>query len=372
MKLMVVKDRNVNSRFVWDFCNMLAKRGHDVHFVFDSYKKQEQPENLLPEVKVRNLSAKGKCVFCNAWTALKSIFQTPSFRYARAIREIKPDAIICYFIRDVYNICFLHNYNIPIILMVHNHPPVFFAPLRKKPIRYRVMKRQLEKIAAYDLLLQSFKGTIGNDYPRHEEAIIGNIIKQIAPENRANLNVEKKRIAYIGRVDETQKRQHLLIEAFGKIAKDFPDWKVEIYGGIKHPDYHKRLTNQIERLGLQNQVVFMGYVDAPLIYGNVDFLAWPAAYEGLSIALADGQAHGLPAIGFADAPSVNEVIVDGVNGFLAKDIDDFAAKMAILMKDKALRIKMGQEAVKTVERYAEENIADEWESLLYRLTQNNK
>lgn len=369
MKLMVVKDRNVNSRFVWDFCNMLAKRGHDVNFVFDSFKKQEAPQNLLPEVKVRNLSAKGKNVFGNLWTGLRSIFQTPSFRYARAIKEIQPDAIICYFIKDVYNVCFLHRYNIPIVLMVHNHPPVFFEPLRHKPIRYRVMKKQLQKIAAYDLLLESFKGTIGDDYPKHEEAVIGNIIKQIEPQNRADLTVEKKRIAYIGRVDETQKRQHLLIEAFGKIAKDFPDWKVEIYGGIKHPDYHRRLTDQIKQLGLEQQVVFMGYVDAPLIYGNVDFMAWPAAYEGLSIALADGQAHGLPAIGFADAPSVNEVIIDGVNGFLAKDVDDFAAKMAVLMKDQALRVKMGQEAVKTVARYAEANIADAWEALLRRLTQ---
>ncbi len=369
MKLMIVKDRNVNSRFVWDFCNMLAKRGHEVNFVFDSYKKQEGPQNLLPEVKVLNLSSKGKCFIANFWTAIKSIFQTPSFRYAKAIKKIKPDAIICYFLKDVYNICFLHNYDIPIVLMVHNHPPVFFEPLRHKPIRYRIMKKQLQKIAAYDLLLESFKGTIGDDYPKHEEAIIGNIIKQIEPQNRTDLSIEKKRIAYIGRVDETQKRQHLLIEAFGKIAKDFPEWKVEIYGGIKHPQYHQRLLKQIKSLGLEEQIVFMGYVDAPLIYGNVDFLAWPAAYEGLSIALADGQAHGLPAIGFANAPSVNEVIINNVNGFLAKDIEDFANKMATLMKDQALRIKMGQEAVKTVERYAEENIAKDWEHLLNRLTQ---
>src|SRR5574344_245933 len=92
------------------------------------------------------------------------------------------------------------------------------------------------------------------------------------------------------------------------------------------------------------------------------------AYGGLSIALADGQAHGLPCIGFADAPSVNEVIVDGVNGFLAKDVEENKKKMAILMKDKDLRIKMGQEAVKTVERYAENHMADDWEALLHRLT----
>ena len=369
MKIMVVKDRNVNSRFVWDFCNMLAKRGHQVHFIFDSFKQQAGPANLLPQVKVRNLSARKGNLLKDVWAGLKSVFQPASFRYARAVREIKPDAIVCYFLKDVYNVCFLHDHKIPIVLMVHNHPPVFFAPLRKKPIRYRIYKKQLEKIAAYDLLLESFKGTIGDDYPKHEERVIGNIIAQIAPEKRTDLTAEKKRIAYIGRVDETQKRQHLLFEAFGKIARDFPDWKVEIYGGIKHPDYHKRLVKQIQELGLEKQVEFMGYVDAPLIYGNVDFLAWPAAYEGLSIALADGQARGLPVIGFADAPSVNEVIVDGVNGFLAKDVDDFAAKMACLMRDKELRVRMGREAAKGVEQYAEEHIAEQWERLLNDLTQ---
>ena len=365
MKLMVVKDRNVNSRFVWDFCNMLAKRGHEVNFVFDSFKQQAGPSNLLPQVKVRNLSARCGNLLQDIWAGIKSVAQPASFRFARAIREIKPDVIVCYFLKDVYNICFLHNPDVPIVLMVHNHPPVFFAPLRHKPIRYRVYKKQLEKITAYDLLLDSFKGTIGDDYPKHEERVIGNIIGQIPPAERADLSVEKKKIIYVCRVDEVQKRQHLLFEAFGKIAKDFPDWKIELYGSIKHPDYHKRLLEQMKRLGIEKQVEFMGYAnDVKAVYRGADFMAWPAAYEGLSIALADGQAHGLPAIGFADAPSVNEVIVDGVNGFLAKDVDDFAAKMAKLMSDKELRIKMGAEAAKGVEQYAEEHIADKWQQLL--------
>lgn len=365
MRLMVVKDRNVNSRFVWDYCNMLAKRGYEVNFVFDSFKQQAGPANLLPQVKVRNLSARRGNLLQDIWCGLKSVFQPASFRYAEAIRQIKPDVIVCYFLKDVYNVCFLHNHKIPIVMMVHNHPPVFFAPLRKKPLRYRIYKKQLEKIAAYDLLLESFKGTIGEDYPKHEERVIGNIIAQIPENERADLSVEKKKIIYVCRVDEVQKRQHLLFEAFGKIARDFPEWKIELYGSIKHPDYHQRLLEQLKRLGIEKQVEFMGYADdVKAVYRGADFMAWPAAYEGLSIALADGQAHGLPAIGFADAPSVNEVIVDGVNGFLARDVDDFAVKMAKLMSDKELRIKMGAEAAKGVEQYAEEHIADQWERLL--------
>ena len=102
MRLMVVKDRNVNSRFVWDFCNMLAKRGHEVNFVFDSFKQQTGPSNLLPQVKVRNLSARCGNLLKDIWVGLKSALQPTSFRFAKAIAEIKPEVIVCYFLKDVY------------------------------------------------------------------------------------------------------------------------------------------------------------------------------------------------------------------------------------------------------------------------------
>lgn len=365
MKLMVVKDRNIGGKFVKDFCNAMEGLGHDIYFVFDSYKQQEIPEGFKENINVINLRKKESSVFTNIFTFLKGIFQPSSFRYAKEIRRIKPDAIVCYMLKDIYNVSFLHNHKIPLFLMVHNHPPFFFEPLKKKFLKRKIYSRQLEKVSAYNVLLESYKGIIEKDFPKKPEYVIGNIIDQIPTNEQANLSNVKKIISYVGRIEEVQKRQHLLFEAFGKIAKDFPDWNINLWGSTKNQEYYNRLVKQLEDLEISKQVHFKGFTnDIKAEYRNSDLLAWPAAFEGLSIALADGMAHGLPSIGFSDAPSVNEVIIDGHNGFLVDNVDEFAEKLALLMYDVDLRIKLGQNAVKDVEKYSEENIAKKWNQIL--------
>lgn len=371
LKVMVVKDRNIHGKFVKDFCNMLSELGHQVSFVFDSYKQQKIPNFFNANVQITNLSQKSNCYLKNIFIAIRSIFQTPSFRYARAINLFQPDIIVCYFIKDLYNITFLHNHNIPIVLMVHNYPPIFFSPLLKKPIKSFIYKKQLKKACAYNLLLKSFSGIIGQNFHPAKEYIIGNIIDQIPEAKRTNLQTEKKKIIYIGRIDEKQKRQHLLIDAFGLIAKDFPYWSIEFWGAIKHPTYHTQLQSKITELNISNQVFFKGFSDdIKSVYCSADIIAWPAKYEGLSIALADGMAHGLPSIGFAESPSVNEVITNNKNGFLATSVEDFSTKLAILMKNKNLRIEFGANAAQSIEQYSPHIIATKWQNLLNEIMVN--
>ena len=81
------------------------------------------------------------------------------------------------------------------------------------------------------------------------------------------------------------------------------------------------------------------------------------------MAIADAMALGLPHIGFKDAHSVNEVIVDGHNGFLADDVADFALKLRRLMEDKELRIKFGLQAHEDMKAYAPEVIMAQWREL---------
>ena len=123
-----------------------------------------------------------------------------------------------------------------------------------------------------------------------------------------------------------------------------------------------------KKYGIENQVKICGYSNNTLeVYQNADIHAFPTAHEGFGLAIADGQATGLPTIGFSYAPAVNELVKDGRNGFLAKDIDDFANKLAILMKDKNLRIEFGRNAVEDTKKYAPENIIAQWTDLLKKV-----
>ena len=74
---------------------------------------------------------------------------------------------------------------------------------------------------------------------------------------------------------------------------------------------------------------------------------------------------GLPAVGYQNCVAVNELIRDGENGFLAADgADALADRMALLMRDRDLRVRMGAAARESMRAYAPEIIWGQWEALM--------
>ena len=374
MKIMLARDRNVlNTNWLVYYANLLAERGHEVVIACDTYSKLG---NLAPSfslhqnVRVANLSGKvenNKIVDFYHRVRAKAI--PAYFRFNELIKKEKPEMIVCYFPVDLFNITRFQNHNIPIVLMVHNWPPLILDKyLKKSNLIKWFYKMSFQKIGAFHVLLPSFAFDIDKWYePKHIE-VIANPVEQIKDKDIADLSVEKKKIIYITRIEKSVKQPHVLVEAFNKIAKEFPDWKVEIYGLRKYPDYDKEIMDFIKNNGLENQVFLMGYSkDLPSVYRGADIHAFPSNCEGFSLAIADAMAYGLPHIGFKHAHSINEVIIDGHNGFLADDIDDFANKLKTLMIDKELRIKMGQNARNDMKNYAPKVIIDKWEKLFNNL-----
>ena len=115
------------------------------------------------------------------------------------------------------------------------------------------------------------------------------------------------------------------------------------------------------RYNVEDRVIIKGYTtDILSVYKNADFQAFPSKYEGFGLGIADGQAAGLPTIGFAYAPAVNELIVHGRNGFLANNLEEFSQYMAELMRDKDLRIEMGKNAIEDVKRFSPDSVVKAW------------
>ena len=74
---------------------------------------------------------------------------------------------------------------------------------------------------------------------------------------------------------------------------------------------------------------------------------------------------GLPLIGYRSCVSLSALIRDGENGLLAEDgVESLAEKMAILMRDRDLRARMGQAARDSMRAYAPEIIWARWEQLM--------
>lgn len=89
--------------------------------------------------------------------------------------------------------------------------------------------------------------------PNAKTITIGNAVPQF--ERIADLNVVKNsyKIIFVGRLAQNHKRPHLLIEAFNKIVKQFPDWQVELWGSEDGKLFYKKLEMMIKEYGLEKK-----------------------------------------------------------------------------------------------------------------------
>lgn len=370
---MLIKDRNaLNTKFLTQFANNLSSIGHDVHIVCDSYKKPGEGEKLDSKVKFTNLSQKTNNPLINFYLILRKHLSIPSFRFNKLIKRIKPDVLLCYFPVDLFNIGFLHKKTVPIILMGHNYPPKVFDKLKQKSrLRQKIYKQLIESIDVFQVLNKDFEETVAPYYNIKRVVTIGNAVTQISPENRANLNNPNHKIIYVGRVAKEGKRQHLLIESFAKIAARHTQWSVEFWGLEKHKEYKDELLALIKSHGLEKQVFLKGYTtDIDSKYQHSDINAFPSKYEGFGLGLADGMAMGLPSIGFDYAPSVNTLIRNGHNGFLASNLEEFTEKLELLISDQSLRIKLGAQAAEDIKQFSPDIIIQQWDTLIRETASN--
>lgn len=193
---------------------------------------------------------------------------------------------------------------------------------------------------------------------------IGNLVPQYEEVCRCT---KEKVIIHVGRLDKIQKRQHLLVEAFGKIAKRYPDWKVKFYGGDSNPkSYQSELQELICKHNLEKQVLLMGKsnkIDKELSKASI--FAFPSAYEGFGLALTEAMSCGLPAVGFKNCPAVNELIIDGKSGVLCEEsVDAFSEALEFMIENNDLCVQMGINAKEDMRQYAPGKIWNKWEDLL--------
>ncbi len=174
------------------------------------------------------------------------------------------------------------------------------------------------------------------------------------------------RIVALGRLDY-QKGFDLLIDAFARIARRHAFWDLVIFGDGQE---RETLLRQAEALGIAARVSFAGMTrDPETELAASHIMAFPSRYEGFPNALGEGLAAGLPAVGFGNVSGVEDLIVDGLTGFLINPgagSEAFTNALERLVEDPDLRQRLGAAARVHVGRWASEMIFAQWESLLQR------
>lgn len=134
-----------------------------------------------------------------------------------------------------------------------------------------------------------------------------------------------------------QKDHFTLIRATALLAE--AGFRPVIYlAGEGKSSWRRRAQDLAERLGLGDQVRFLGHVSAlPALLGRVKFCVLSSHYEGLGLGLIEGMASGGCGIG-SDVEGIQEVLSDGETGFLVphEDAQALADRLAALLQDDAL------------------------------------
>lgn len=273
------------------------------------------------------------------------------------IEQEKPDVIISYRL-DVARVL-LHKLRVecPVIIMLHQSA--------QSVLKYMTMedKQTLERAACVQVLMPSDVLVVEKLAKCQNVICIPNAVKA----SGLTSTLTNHKIIHVGRFSRGDKRQHIIIKAFHLLQDDFPDWKVEFWGGTSEQNsYARECYELVKKYRLESRVQFKGithHVSEKLAQGSI--FAFPSKEEGMGIALVEAMEVGLPAVGFQSCHAVNEIIQDGANGILCEDgVVPFAEALRKLMESEVLRKQLGRGAKISVSEYTPERVWQKWENLL--------
>ena len=140
------------------------------------------------------------------------------------------------------------------------------------------------------------------------------------------------------------KRVELALEAAARIRPHLPGLRVRVVGqGWWEP----RLREAVDRLGLQDSVELLGWVDEEAkqrVLASSWALAMPSVKEGWGLAVLEAAANGTPTVAFRAAGGLRESVVHGTTGLLADDLDEFTRHLAWVLLNRHLRERLGEAA----------------------------
>ncbi len=172
----------------------------------------------------------------------------------------------------------------------------------------------------------------------------------------------KRRILYFSRLHH-KKGLHLLVEAFGRVYRDFPG--VGLFAAAIEQDleYETRVRAQIAALGDAPILLTtaMSGPSARIVFTVADIFALPSHEEGFSMAIIEAASDGLPML-ITDACHMQEVADEGAGVVVPVTVDGLEEGLRrILSLDDAALAEMGRRAAAII------GVRYTWESVAARL-----
>lgn len=179
-----------------------------------------------------------------------------------------------------------------------------------------------------------------------------------------------KRVITAGRHD-TQKGYDYMMEAWAIVKQSHPDWHLYIYGGGDSTE----TAGYIRQHSLEDIVHIMGFTEnMEKAYSDAAFFILSSRAEGFGLVLAEAQACGLPVVTFDTPIGPSEIVNDGVDGIIIKnvgDINGLANAIIRMIEMSNMRGEMSSAAITNATRFQQYEIMEIWNQLFLSLIQQD-
>lgn len=281
-------------------------------------------------------------------------------RLALVAKESKVSVIISFGLESYYKsiragrIC-----KIPTILSMTNISEVFFDNRKNDKKKIKNLLYCLKKATGIIFETEYSKKLLANFIKANSVIIKSPVADRfINCEKRDN----KKLIASMGSC-ESNKDYMILIKAFEEIVKDYPEYKLKIYGRKGADNTYYQLREYVESHGLLDKILFVDSKDIDIKeLAEVEIFVYPLKEVDSFAYLLTAMSIGLPVVAAESSDAVKEIIDDGYNGLLCDLSDNKNMSIAIrkYLENPEKAAELSASALKIKDEVKPEFISQKW------------
>ncbi len=282
----------------------------------------------------------------------------------RVMKQVRPDVVVGVH-PIMFVICWLASWGLSIPVIASDHTS--FA--RHLPRYMNFIRFYLYRYAqAVTILSHADADFLGKRLPK--KTVLPNPLSYPIYEGDS---CRRKNILAVGRLNVWRvKGFDLLIEAWGKIAADYPDWQLEIAG-----TGDKQKVEELRQLAMKCEVLesvkWLGFcLDIEKVMQESSIFVLSSREEGFGLVLLEAMSQGCACISFDDKGRQGEIITSPQSGVLLAEssAERLAAAMRQLIENEGLRKRLGEGAKAEAKRFDVNKITDRWEELFLQVSKN--
>jgi len=347
-------------RQILELAYRLEKKGHEVTIFTNDVDEEKCYPDLIKKVNIEVVRYPVNMKYLKTYLGMKKIGKVIGKR-AKEFDLINnhnfPSEWAVYYAKK--------KCDLPAVWMCNEPPFWFFVPEAKKGIInklrwpfYEILdKKSVEKINEIVVLSGMIQKLVKKIYRRDSVIVRTGIdIEKFNLEKITHINTQKNyTILEVGTLCP-HKRQELLIKSLSFIKqrykKIYEEMNIVFVGPCLH-NYKEEIFKLAENLGVSEKIEYKGIIsDEELLnlYASCDIFVFPA-HQSWSLVTVEAMAMEKPVI-VSNKCGVSEIIENGKTGFIFEhdNYKELAEKIVELIENEELRIKMGKNARKYVEK----------------------